>query len=115
MRRIPEADLTDVLTSDGLIWRDPVAEAEDGRETCCAVACDGDCSCYEQGREDAAFDFEETSDNEVSERLWEETEKTFMESLRPLEDRLILKDDKTVLGQVNLLRDLLGRLRPLFE
>lgn len=79
---------------------------------CMGEACSGgrDCPCWIDGAEEGAYN---STDEEVTEVLATarcEIERVVNELLRPLEDRLILKGDKSVQGEVNRLEALKRRL-----
>lgn len=87
----------------------------------CDEECFGgvDCPCYESGREygeqEALLQQAEDHDQELMDSARAAIERIFQSTLGPLEDKHILKGDKTVVPLLNLLHDLQRKVLEVVE
>lgn len=81
-------------------------------EGCMGEACVGgrECPCWQDGEEEGSFHSQEEAIADALDAAREAQEKIFRELIEPLEDRLILREDKSVLEEVNRLVALRGRV-----
>jgi hypothetical protein len=90
-----------------------------GKRDCTGVTCQGGCGCfeggYDEGKDNAVWEASDEHDRELIEALWREAQKEINRTVRPLEDQVVLHGDHTNAKTVALLKDLISRLRPLFD
>ncbi len=68
------------------------------------------CPCWIEGEEEGVYQVREDDVSEALEAARESIEKVLNHSIQPLEDRLILKDDKSILAELSHLKDLKRKL-----